>query len=363
MFGVGRDVGLRMAVVPAALAALAILASAARSIAPPTPWDGTNPFNCTIQDAGLGPTGPDPAADPYCVRFDKTHQNVTQLGVADFLSKEPARVAAASPKCFYFQEDHWRGSIVQSDQRTVIYEFQGHYFFDKATGDGGAWVTGFTVAGQTYDPTQLPGFPPGYGGYFGPGTGGFITHNDVPTDPRCVAAASHNPGAVYGTQSSAPHCVPDTGRIDRDGLGPVKLGASEQTVRSELGPPEAVKRGFLRYCVSGGGALLVGQPGDRSGTFGSGGNAPSLMLLTNAPGFALYGRHHATVTVGTRVRVLRRAFAHRTRLGRVGRTRVVRVSHRILVGTARGRVAFLAVYDRRAIRGKRSLKNYLKRSS
>src|SRR5204863_416852 len=120
MFGVGRDVGLRMAVVPAALAALAILASAARSIAPPTP---------------------------------------------------------------------------------------------------------------------------------GPGTGGFITHNDVPTDPRCVAAASHNPGAVYGTQSSAPHCVPDTGRIDRDGLGPVKLGASEQTVRSELGPPEAVKRGFLRYCV------------------------------------------------------------------------------------------------------------------
>src|SRR2546421_8750221 len=179
MFGVGRDVGLRMAVVPAALAALAILASAARSIAPPTPWDGTNPFNCTIQDAGLGPTGPNPAADPYCVRFDKTHQNITQLGVADFMLKEPARVATASPKCFYFQEDHWRGSVVQSDQKTVIYEFHGHYFFNKATGDGGAWVTGFAVAGRTFDPTELPGFPPGYGGDFRPGTGGFISHHSI----------------------------------------------------------------------------------------------------------------------------------------------------------------------------------------
>jgi len=42
-------------------------------------------------------------------------------------------------------------------------------------------------------------------------------------------------------------------------------------VRGELGPPGSVKRGFLRYCVSGGGSLLVGQPGDRSGTLGSNG--------------------------------------------------------------------------------------------
>ena len=35
--------------------------------------------------------------------------------------------------------------------------------------------------------------PPGYGRYFGPGTGGFITHDDVPTDPQCAALAKQHP--------------------------------------------------------------------------------------------------------------------------------------------------------------------------
>jgi hypothetical protein len=60
---------------------LALLSSApARALSAPTPWDGVKPFNCTIQDAGQGTTVPDPGADPYCVRFDKTSQNVAELG-------------------------------------------------------------------------------------------------------------------------------------------------------------------------------------------------------------------------------------------------------------------------------------------
>jgi hypothetical protein len=183
-----------MAAVAAGLT-IAIGAPTAQASAPPTPWDGHNPFHCTIQNAGQGTTVPDPGADPYCVRFDKTHQNVTQLGLVTFLLKEPARVAAAAPKCFYFQEDHWRGSIIQADRSTVLYEFEGHYFFNKATGDGGVWVTGFSIAGHTFDPRTLPGFPPQYDRYFGPGRGGVITHNDVPTDPACQAKsrAAHRP--------------------------------------------------------------------------------------------------------------------------------------------------------------------------
>lgn len=165
----------------------AIYAPAAIASAPPTPWDGRNPFHCTIQNAGQGTTVPDPGADPYCVRFDKTHQNVTELGIVSFLLKEPARVAAAAPKCFYFQEDHWRGSIVQSNRSTELYEFEGHYFFNKATGDGGVWVTHFSIARRTFDPRRLPGFPHRYDRYFGPGRGGLITHNDVPADPGCAA--------------------------------------------------------------------------------------------------------------------------------------------------------------------------------
>lgn len=171
-----------------ALLALLVPASA-DALAPPTGWDGQNPFHCELQQVGTGTAFPHPEADPFCVEFDKTHQNVTQLGVVDFLSNEPARVAAAVPKCFYFQSDHWRGSVVQDDQSTVLYEWDGHYFFDKAKGEGGAWVTNFKVNGQTGDPSTVPGMPPDFARFMGPGTGGVITRNSVPADPRCAAQA------------------------------------------------------------------------------------------------------------------------------------------------------------------------------
>jgi hypothetical protein len=72
---------------------------------PFAPYDGSIPFRCELQDAGTGTEFPDPEADPFCVKYDKTSQNVTDFGLVDFLSKEPARVAAAAPKCFYFQRD------------------------------------------------------------------------------------------------------------------------------------------------------------------------------------------------------------------------------------------------------------------
>src|SRR5947209_6151874 len=129
----------------------------------PDGWDGTNPFVCELQHAGFNATGAHPEADPYCVDFDKTHQNVDQLGIVEFLSLEPARVSAASPKCFYFQSDHWRSSVVQADGLTKLYEWDGHYFFDKATGEGGGWVTNFNINGHTGDPSTIPGMPASYG--------------------------------------------------------------------------------------------------------------------------------------------------------------------------------------------------------
>ena len=47
----------------------------------PRSWDGTNPFNCVEQDVGTGTEFPDPGADPFCVKFDKTNQNVTDFGI------------------------------------------------------------------------------------------------------------------------------------------------------------------------------------------------------------------------------------------------------------------------------------------
>src|SRR5205085_1698827 len=73
----------------------------------------------------------------------------------------------------------------------------GHYYFDKATGDGGVWVTNFNINGQSGDPSQIPGIPPEFAQNFGQGTGGFKSRDEVPTDPNCVARAKREPDKIY----------------------------------------------------------------------------------------------------------------------------------------------------------------------
>src|SRR5207248_1684714 len=201
----------------------------------------------------------------------------------------------------YFQSDHWRGSLVQDDPSTKTYEWDGHYFFDKARGDGGVWVTNFNFNGHTYDPGSLPGMPPEYARYFGPGTGGFITHDDVPTDPRCVEQARQHP--PYAQQRrGAVGCLGTGGRMTSRSIGDVTLGEPESSVRRALGEPNLVRRGFLRWCLQGGGSLRVGNAADRSGESGAG-DDPTLVLLTTSPAYRLNGVH-----VGSTLRALRRAF-------------------------------------------------------
>src|SRR3954452_6710615 len=104
----------KIAALGAAAALVFPVAAAAQSANVVGPYDGEIPFNCELQNVGTGTNFPEPHADPFCVEFDKTNQNVTDFGLADFTAQEPARVAAAGDKCFYFQRDHWTGSIVQS---------------------------------------------------------------------------------------------------------------------------------------------------------------------------------------------------------------------------------------------------------
>jgi hypothetical protein len=168
--------------------ALCVLATAPAAIAatPLAPYDGSNPFRCTTQNVGTGVDYPDPDADPFCVEYDKTSQNVTDFGIVDFLLLEPARVAAAVPKCFYHQTDHWTGWIVQGAS-PQLWHWDGRYFFDKARGLGGVRVDNFAIGEQTADPRLLPGFPPEYAPYFGPGAGGVYNTAVGPVDPACAA--------------------------------------------------------------------------------------------------------------------------------------------------------------------------------
>jgi hypothetical protein len=162
-----------------------LLATSASALTPTAPYGGRNPFVCELQDVGTGTDYPRPKADPFCVEFDKTNQNVTDFGIIDFLLNEPARVAAASRKCFYFQLDHWTGTVVQGTQ-PALWHWDGRYFFDKALGTGGVNVRNFTIGGETADPRLLPGFPEEYKPYFGPGKGGFRVRLGA-GEPRCQA--------------------------------------------------------------------------------------------------------------------------------------------------------------------------------
>jgi hypothetical protein len=327
----------------------------------PVPWDGVNPFVCDLQNAGFGPTGPHPEADPYCIEFDKRKQNVDQLGVVDFLSLEPARVAAASPKCFYFQSDHWRGSLVQSDGSTKTYEWDGHYFFDKAKAEGGAWVTNFNVNGQSGDPRDVPGFPAEWKPYFSKGTGGTRTRNSIQGDPACVARAAREPGRIYrdgGGAGAGSRCPVPGGSVGRDRLGPVRIGDNEDNVRRALGPPSLIKRGFLRYCLTGGGRFVVGELGDRSGDPGQSSDERVAMVLSTSRAFS-YGR----LRPGARLPRSRRARAGLRRRFRYGNVTVwSRRRSPVLVGVRGSRVRYVAVRERRTLKGRRALATYLKRA-
>ena len=356
---------LALGVVAVAVAGLVAWPAGAAQV---TAWDGTNPFRCELQQAGFEPTGPDPGADPYCVEFDKRRQNITGLGIVDFPSTEPARVAAASDKCFYFQSDHWRSAVVQDDGSTKLYEWDGHYFFDKAKAEGGAWVTNFNVNGHTEDPARFPGMPPEYAQYMGPGTGGVVAKDSgVEPDPRCAERARREPEKIYATaeeragqpaRATSAECRrPTGGRVTSARLGPVAIGDTELRVRERIGRPSEVRRGFHRYCDDGG--YLVGQASDRSGDLGTDDGEPTVMLVATRGAFRLKG-----AGPGVRARTLRRAFGRRLRRGgAVGRTAILRVRGRpVAFGVRARRVRFIAVYDRRAISGRRALRDYLRRA-
>src|SRR3954452_3658732 len=259
----GRRARALVAALAASLVAGLLATASAGALDYPTGWNGQNPFTCEVQDVGFGTAFPHPDADPFCVEFDKRRQNVTELGVVDFLSQEPARVAAASTKCFYFQSDHWRGSIVQGDPSTKTYEWDGHYFFDKARGEGGVWVSNFNFNGRTFDPSSLPGMPSEYARYFGPGTGGVITRNDIPADPSCVEKAKAQPPYAKPAVGARGCLMPKGGLTSRE-IGGLALGDSETRTRSVLGAPHLVLRGFLRWCYQDGTSVRAGHIDDRS---------------------------------------------------------------------------------------------------
>ena len=321
-----------------AAVALTAVASPAHAQGPAEPFDGTIPFDCVLQQAGTGTEFPDPDADPFCVEYDKRHQNVTELGVVQFLSLEPARVAAATTKCFYFQRDHWVGSVVQGDGSTETYAWDGSYYFDRARGAGGAYVENFTVNGSSGDPTATPGFPEEWKQYFGYGRGGFHATGSIEADPACAAKAEQDsPYRREPEPESSPRgCPRPEGRVGRS-IGGLRLGSTRADTLERNGPPAYERRGFLRYCVQGGGKYMAGFRSRRSG-------ARAQFLYTSNPGFDVNGVRRLTP-----VRQAHRRLRGERQLFRTSKTRVWAVRkrrHVLLVVIRKRRVAALATAAR-----------------
>ncbi|MBV9212888.1 MAG: hypothetical protein JOZ25_04490 [Actinobacteria bacterium] len=284
-----RLMGSGLVATAALLAAVPIALAQTQNVV--SGYDGTNPFACTLQEVGQGTNFPEPNADPFCVEYDKRHQNIDKLGVVDFLSKEPARVAAASPKCFYFQRDHWRGYVSESQPATQTYAWDGSYFFDKARGLGGAYVENVSFAHQSGDPTQIPGFPDEYRPYFSNGRGGVQKTGDIPVDPNCVKKfQQHDPraGGGPGGAGVSHGCRVPGGRVGH-GIGGIGLHSPPAKVRGSLGPPSVESARFMGYCMTGGGRLAA--------AFGKSGPAGKVVLvMTNATPFDWHGIRTGTKT-------------------------------------------------------------------
>ena len=322
-----------------ATGALAAFAAPAAAQTGTSGWDGTNPFDCTLQYAGTEAAVPDPGADPYCVEFDKRHQNVTELGVVQFLSLEPARVAAAGPKCFYFQHDHWVGSVQQGNAATQTYAWDGSYFYDKARGVGGVYVENFSFNGQSGDPSSLPGFPPEYKPFFGNGRGGVQRSEAIEADPSCIAKASEKspyrqdrPGGPSGS-SDMDRCRVAGGRVDR-GIGGVRLGMKRTSARAKLGAPTSERARYASWCMTGGGSVVAAF--DRSGPAGR-----AVLVLTTAPPFDARGFRTGSKSYKAR-RGLRRERAIAKNVLAMKRRKDV-----LIAGLASGRVSYVASASRR----------------
>jgi len=259
--------------------------SAMATPTPYAPWDGTKPFRCPVQDVGTGTAFPRPEADPFCVKFDKTHQNITQGGLVDFLLKEPARVAAAAPKCRYYQKDHWTGRIVDGDQRTELYNFKGRYYFDKSSGAGGVFLRQLRILGRPADPATLPGMPDEFKQYFSKGGGGAKLDFGMPGSPLCSAATANAAAVARSAAADDYYTTPDDyyttpkpggggkknkcirvkGKVTKRGLGKARLGDSAGKLKKAIGKPAKLGSDYYRYCTKKPARkrLLVGFKGNK----------------------------------------------------------------------------------------------------
>jgi hypothetical protein len=128
-------------------------------------------------------------------------------------------------------------------------------------------------------------------------------------------------------------CLRRAGALHRTGIGAARLGSTRAEVISRLGAPAGSTGRSLRYCVDGGGKLLMGF--DRHGR---------LRLAASTS----FSTHVHRLRTGSSLRHVKRVYPHAFWIG----TRLLRAGRRsrvVLGSCSCGSVAFVAVTDARTV--------------
>jgi hypothetical protein len=180
--------------------------------------------------------------------------------------------------------------------------------------------------------------------------------NNLPTSdpehsPYQEVFAARIPQGPDETESPAPtRCFAKSLKVGTRAIGRLELGSTRSAAGKRLGPPGRTARGVLRYCVKGGGSVLLA------------------FTSSSRVGFAATtakGHKRAGIGRGSTLKSLRRKFPKlRTVLPGVYRVAgSAKANRHLLFGVRSGKVTFVAVADSKLIAKPKTLRTQLRRAA
>jgi hypothetical protein len=166
-----------------------------------------------------------------------------------------------------------------------------------------------------------------------------------PEDPCPTCSTAPIPAPPGATTRRPRLCLSPAARIERFRVGPIRLGMTRSQIARAVAAPVNRGRNGLRYCVEGGGRVIVATDARHR----------ARLVLTTAPGYR-FGRLH----VGASRSLARRELRGR----RLGRNMYTERRGR-WVAIARieaGKVAWIAVADRRVAGSARAVERRIARA-
>ena len=231
--------------------------------------------------------------------------------------------------------------------------------------DGGRTFTDRRVSQRSWDPAVAA--PTSTSGKFIGDYQGLVADDDVaipfwndtqlaallPSDkersPYQEVFAARVPNGAVETPAALTRCMPRRLRIGARSIGGISLRSTRDLVGRRVGPPARTARGVLRYCVKGGGSVVVAFDG----------NGRVRLAATTAR-----GHRRLAVGRGSTERALRTRFGGRLRSAGPGLLRVAGgPSRQLLFGLRRRRVTFVAVASSPLLAKRNALRTQLRRAA